>query len=263
MKHTITLFITFVTLVTFKTSFSQTIEKPTKVSHAEPLFYDFVRDLGAHRGEKEWNVGLELKNKKKYNEYVVLAEYEFVPMDRLGLEVEMDLSLFRGDPKETPSNRLEALRLSTQYTSYVSAEKRISIAVGYTQLLGFESFKEMLNKPTIATTTFSPFFIIAKSLNSKIHTLLYTYPLIEYAFHQSTLKTTWQSNASFFYTVKEKHMIGLETAHVWNTHYQTTLLPQLKLKLKDHIHLGIVATYSIQSANDNISSFIRLIYEPS
>ena len=35
------------------------IVKPAKISHAEPLYLDLVRDLGARKGEREWNVGTQ------------------------------------------------------------------------------------------------------------------------------------------------------------------------------------------------------------
>lgn len=34
--------------------------EPAKVLHAEPLYIDLIRDLGARKGEKEWNIGLGL-----------------------------------------------------------------------------------------------------------------------------------------------------------------------------------------------------------
>ena len=33
-------------------------KKPLKIEHAEPLFIDLIRDLGARKGEREWNVGM-------------------------------------------------------------------------------------------------------------------------------------------------------------------------------------------------------------
>jgi hypothetical protein len=38
----------------------QTGAHPYKVLHAEPLYIDLIRDLGARKGEKEWNVGMGL-----------------------------------------------------------------------------------------------------------------------------------------------------------------------------------------------------------
>src|SRR5690606_32307540 len=61
--------------------------EPTKVLHAEPLYIDLIRDLGARKGEKEWNLGLGITDKNKYDEYLALVEYEWAPLNRLGLEV--------------------------------------------------------------------------------------------------------------------------------------------------------------------------------
>jgi hypothetical protein len=43
-----------------------------KVLHAEPLFIDLIRDLGARKGEKEWNIGLGLTDRTRYDEYTAL-----------------------------------------------------------------------------------------------------------------------------------------------------------------------------------------------
>lgn len=56
--------------------------KPDKVLHAEPLFIDLIRDLGARKGEKEWNVGLGLTDNLKFDAYEALIEYEWAPIDR-------------------------------------------------------------------------------------------------------------------------------------------------------------------------------------
>ena len=34
--------------------------EPDKILHAEPLYIDLIRDLGARKGEKEWNIGFGL-----------------------------------------------------------------------------------------------------------------------------------------------------------------------------------------------------------
>ena len=62
------------------------IEKqaPVKILHAEPLYIDLIRDLGARKGEKEWNVGFGITDRSVYDEYEALVEYEWAPLDRLG-----------------------------------------------------------------------------------------------------------------------------------------------------------------------------------
>ena len=65
-----------------------------KVLHAEPLFIDLIRDLGARKGEKEWNVGFGLNPRKEYDQYESLVEYEWAPIDRVGLEIELPFSFY-------------------------------------------------------------------------------------------------------------------------------------------------------------------------
>lgn len=50
--------------------------KTDKVLHAEPLFIDLIRDLGARKGEKEWNVGFGMTDNNKFDSYEALVEYE-------------------------------------------------------------------------------------------------------------------------------------------------------------------------------------------
>lgn len=62
-------------------------QEPDKVLHAEPLYIDLIRDLGARKGEREWNVGLGLTDRLQFDSYEALIEYEWAPINRLGLEV--------------------------------------------------------------------------------------------------------------------------------------------------------------------------------
>ncbi|SMB98017.1 hypothetical protein SAMN00120144_3514 [Hymenobacter roseosalivarius DSM 11622] len=72
-------------------------QEPDKVLHAEPLYIDLIRDLGARKGEKEWNVGLGLTDNLRYDSYQLLVEYEWAPINRLGLEVEVPLTFYSGN----------------------------------------------------------------------------------------------------------------------------------------------------------------------
>ena len=38
--------------------------KPLKLHHAEPLYIDLMRDLGARKGEREWNVAMGVTENK-------------------------------------------------------------------------------------------------------------------------------------------------------------------------------------------------------
>lgn len=60
-------------------------QAPAKVLHAEPLYIDLIRDLGARKGEKEWNLGFGLTDNLSFDSYEALVEYEWAPIDRLGM----------------------------------------------------------------------------------------------------------------------------------------------------------------------------------
>jgi len=89
-----------------------------KVLHAEPLYIDLIRDLGARKGEKEWNYGLGMKTDRNFDEFEALVEYEWAPMDRLGLEIELPLTFYgpsAADPTVArPSSRMESLKVAAQ-----------------------------------------------------------------------------------------------------------------------------------------------------
>ena len=90
-------------------------KEPDKVLHAEPLYIDLIRDLGARKGEKEWNLGLGITDNIGFDSYEALVEFEFAPINRLGLEIEFPFTFYSAQqnvPKDSiPPDRLEALLL--------------------------------------------------------------------------------------------------------------------------------------------------------
>lgn len=239
---------------------------PPKVAHAEPLYFDLVRDLGARKGEKELNIGADFTSIGDYNAYPVLVEYEFAPVNRLGLEAETDFSFFKsnGNNAETPGNKLECLRLSAQYSFFVSLKYSATLAVGYTQLVGFTDFKHYSKGQLITGVGYNPFFVAAKRWDSNFHMLLYVSPVIEHDFVQKTAVVTWQINTSFHYTIPHsKHFIGVElNKAISQGQLEMTIRPQVKVKLSQNLAIGFVTGFPIHKSSEGLSSFFRIIYEP-
>ena len=69
-----------------------------------------MHNLGARKGEREWNVGLGLVDRNRFDQYEALVEYEWAPANRLGLEVEVPLTFYPANGTNTPSNRIEGLK---------------------------------------------------------------------------------------------------------------------------------------------------------
>lgn len=238
---------------------------PEKVKHAEPIFADLVRDLGARKGEKEWNIGADFKNKDVSKLYGFLVEYEFAPINRLGLEVETD-SLFAGKTNKTVSQqRLEGLRLSALYSFLVAPQIGTTLAIGYTHIFESLDFKHYGQAKFIKANVYNPFFIAAKRWASQFHSLLYTRSQFTQPLLGEPIEMDWFIHTSFHYYIPQtSHYVGVELNnnidHQGN--FSMTVRTQVKLKLSDHLALGMIGGIPIGNTADGFSTFFRLIYEP-
>jgi hypothetical protein len=165
-------------------------EKP-KVLHAEPLYIDLIRDLGARKGEKEWNVGVGMSDKRSFDEYEALIEYEWAVIDRLGLEVEIPVTIYsrqNGAARDItkPSNRIESLKLAAQWSFLVSEKAKSTLALGYIHEFELVDLDKMGQGEFFKGNLFNPFLIAAKRWGRNYHTLIYTGPRIvkEFGLHR-------------------------------------------------------------------------------
>lgn len=237
-----------------------------KVLHAEPLYIDLIRDLGARKGEREWNVGLGLTDNNTYDEYLALVEYEWAPIDRLGLEVELPFTFYpSANSTNVPSSKLNGLKLATQYSFFVSEKLKTSMAIGYIHEFELTAFNNYNSSKLFTGNIYNPFFVVAKRWGNNFHTLLYTGPAIQHHFddHQSTT-TSWQINSNFHYMIPgTRNFIGLEfNKEVTSNDFAMTIRPQMRVEVTDHLLVGIVTGIPISRENERFSSFLRLIYEP-
>ncbi len=159
--------------------------KRDKVLHAEPLFIDLMRDLGARKGEKEWNVGLGLTDNNSFDKYSALVEYEWAPINRLGFEVELPFSFYYRNSKDgnAPSSKLNSLKLATQYSFYVSQKNKTSMAIGYIHEFELNEFSKYESGHFLTGNVYSPFYVAAKRWGNNFHTLVYAGPVFERLLH--------------------------------------------------------------------------------
>lgn len=240
-------------------------KQPAKVLHAEPLYIDLIRDLGARKGEKEWNLGFGLTDNNDYDEYIALVEYEWAPVNRLGLEVELPFSIYyptKGNTT-TPGSKLNSIKLAGQYSFFVSEKLQTSMAIGYIQEFELADFKNYSRQSIYTGNIFNPFFIAAKRWGNHFHTLLYTGPAIYQHFGDGS-SVSWQANTSFHYMIPgTRNFIGTEfNKEVQNGHFDMTIRPQMRVAVADNFMIGIVTGIPVSRKNERFSSFLRLIYEP-
>jgi hypothetical protein len=239
---------------------------PDKVLHAEPLYIDLIRDLGARKGEKEWNVGLGLTDNNTSDKYTALVEYEWAPINRLGLEVELPFSIYYPTNRNTtaPSNKLNSIKLAAQYSFYVSEKNKTSMAFGYIQEFELTEFDRYGKDNIFTGNIYNPFFVIAKRWGHNFHTLLYTGPAFIQHFADKSINTSWQINSNFHYMIPgTRNFIGIEfNKLVEKGDFDMTIRPQMRLGITDNLLIGIVAGIPIRRENERFSTFLRLIYEP-
>lgn len=238
-----------------------------KVLHAEPLYIDLIRDLGARKGEKEWNIGLGLTDNYKFDSYEALVEYEWAPIDRLGLEVEMPFTFYspiNGTERDSvPSNRLNSLKLAAQWSFYVNEKRATSMALGYINEFEFSTFNDFGN-PFISGNVYNPFFVIAKRWGNNFHTLVYTGPMIVQHFESNEFHSSYDVNSNVHYMISgTRNFIGIEFNKSFAPNdFDMTIRPQMRLGIADNLLIGIVAGIPVERENEGISTFARLIWEP-
>lgn len=242
-------------------------KEPVKVLHAEPLYIDLIRDLGARKGEKEWNLGFGLTDNLQFDEYEALIEYEWAPINRLGLEVEVPFTFHspvNGAPKDSvPSDRMESLKLAAQWSFFVNDKIATSMALGYINEFEFSDFRSF-GKPLISGNVYNPFLVVAKRWGSNFHTLVYTGPVIAQHFQHNAWSSHFEINSNVHYMITgTRNFVGIEfNKSVYDDRFGMTMRPQMRLGIADNLLVGIVAGIPVKRVNERFSAFVRLIYEP-
>jgi hypothetical protein len=237
-----------------------------KVLHAEPLYIDLIRDLGARKGEKEWNVGFGLTDNNNYDKYEALIEYEWAPIDRLGLEVELPFSFYypHSEAVNTPKSKLNSLKLAGQWSFLVSEKHNTSLALGYIHEFELPEFDAYKSDNFIQGQVFNPFFVAAKRWGNNFHTLLYTGPKMLQHFNSNHWDRSFQVNSNIHYMISgTRNFIGVEfNKEITSKDFDMIIRPQMRLALANNLMVGIVAGIPVSRENQRFSTFCRIIYEP-
>lgn len=243
-------------------------ELPYKVLHAEPLYIDLIRDLGAHKGEKEWNLGFGMKDKLRFDQYEALIEYEWAPANRLGLEVEVPVTFYMRAPNDLnndkPSDRIESIKTAAQWTFLVSEKFQTSLALGYLNELEFTDLNRINHTNVFQGNVFNPFFIAAKRWNDW-HTLMYTGPRVHLTFESNRWRAEYDVNSNVHYMIPgTRNFIGVEFNKVFGEAglFELVIRPQMRVVIHEALMIGIVQGIPVSKERERLSSFLRLIYEP-
>ncbi|WP_448518484.1 HAEPLYID family protein [Rhodoflexus sp.] len=240
---------------------------PAKVLHAEPLYIDLIRDLGARKGEAEWNVAYGMTDVTSFTRYEGLIEYEFAPINRLGLEIEVPFSIYKNNPTdnsiEIPSDRIEALKLAAQWSFWVSDRHDATAAIGYIHEFELADLNAINRRNFYKGNLYNPFFIIAKRWTNNLHSLIYTGPRILQEFGKKA-QTKYDINTNFHYMISgTRNFVGMEVNKTFtNQGLKVIMRPQIRLGITDNFLIGLVTGIPMHNGQERFSSFVRIIYEP-
>jgi hypothetical protein len=235
---------------------------PVKVSHAEPVFFDLIRDLGARKGERELNVGMGMISTNAYTIQSYLVEYEFAPVNRLGVEIELPFSFHKVPDSEDLAHEktdtgLEGIKAAFQYSFLVSEKHQATLAIGYIYEMHGKGF-DMLH---YSCSTHNPFFIVAKRWG-RFHTLLYTGPLFESG-QQHHLQSLIINTNIDYVLPGTKNFIGIEfNKEITKEKLSMVVRPQVKMALSNQIALGLAIGIPTAHTEEKLDFLLRWIYEP-
>jgi len=240
---------------------------PLKIKHAEPIFNDIVRDLGARKGERELNIGYETEKNAQYGTQGGFIEYEFAPVNRLGVELEIPFqfqgkSFIPGEPNVAPRNRIDGIKPAVQYTFFVGRKARLSMAAGGIYELKFHSFRSIDdNLGLVKGNSINPFLIVAKRWGRNLHSMVYMGPELYKDFETHQNKTAYLLNVSVHY-MAGNNFLGIEMNQEYTGSQTITVLrPQVKVQLDQSIAVGIASGIPIAHQSSGYSFIARLIYE--
>lgn len=230
---------------------------PDKVSHAEPISFDLIRDLGARKGEQEWNVGLGMTSIDGHTFQSYFIEYEFAPVNRLGLEVELPFHFTNHQGDREIATGLEGVKAAVQYSFLVSPKAKMTLAAGYI----FEFCPEIFSRHGHETVHI-PFFIAAKKWG-QVNVLVFAAPSLTIT--NNKRNTIGLINVNLHYIIPgTKNFVGVEVNSEANKQELHLMIrPQTKIVLSKSLALGVVVGFPAIGTTQAMDFMMRWIYEPA
>lgn len=238
-----------------------------KIKHADPVFEDLTGELGARKGENELNVNFGYRNLRRNHHFLTsMVEYEFVPVDYLGLEIVLPYSLYFNNELAQvprPDNQMEFLQWASQLTFYVNEAKGISMAFGFRNVFEIERPEVSDSNFNFENINYYPFLIFAKNWRDKYFFLFSGGPEFTQELEPRDWELAYNANSNFHYAFSEKgHMVGLElNKWIKEDKFEMYVRPQVIFKLWDDYILGIAPGIPVGIEEDRWSMFVRFAYE--
>lgn len=252
-----------------------------ELKHYMPLYLDIPAELNVKKGFQEVNVAGGYADYKHFNGVRTLLEYDFAPVDRLGIEIEVPFVFVHNKTASVPAEHENTvheeggaaasamgLRIGFNYSVHTFAKAKTTLAAGYFNELETAPFKSF-GKPVFTANIYNPFIAAAKIWGERFHTMIYAGPAIKQEFESRETITQYKLNTilSWRFGKRDKETfaaVECNQAFAKDNKPQLLLRPQVQLQLTERWKLGLVAGIPVKTASGlNGSGFFRLIYSPA
>jgi hypothetical protein len=201
---------------------------------------------------------------RSYTAHTYLVEYEFAPLNRLGMEIELPLAFYSPVSKESGAHLqehsgIEGIKTAVQYSFFVSAKMQTTMAAGY--IFESEQGPGLLRR---RGGLHNPFVIIAKKWGSQFHSLIYAGPSFEHDAEHKNKKNAWLVNANVHYMLPgTRNFVGIETNEkIDHQHLEMIVRPQVKMTLSATQSLGLALGIPAGAHETHLDFLLRWVYEP-
>lgn len=244
----------------------QDTTKKEELSFAEPVFFDFITDLGGPAGQVIANGNLFYKDfDDRHNTLLNQIELEVAPVNRLGIEVVLPYKVYLENDnlsKALPDNRIPYLQWGLQYAFLVSHESKFILAANYRNRFEFQETTGE-EEAGISSINHFPFLIAAKNWHSKYFLTGITGVEIIDLSDSDEINCVYHISGAFHQQFSDKHFWGVELNSEYDSDdddFDMVIRPQIILEFTDKIQLGAALGIPVFNSGKNWSALARLSY---
>lgn len=244
----------------------QDTTKKEELSFAEPVFSDFITDLGGPSGRIIANGNFFYKDfDDRHNTLTNQIELEVAPVNRLGVEVVLPYKVHLKNANLStalPDNRIPYFQWGLQYAFLVSHESKFVLAANYSNRFEFKETRGE-EEAGISSINHFPFLIAAKNWHSKYFLTGITGVKIIDQSDSDEINSVYHITGAFHQQFSDKHLWGVELNNEYDADeedFDMLIRPQVIFEFTDKIQLGTALGIPAFNSSKNWSALARLSY---
>jgi hypothetical protein len=158
---------------------------------------------------------------------------------------------------------MEFFQWGTQYTFHKSSERKMSMAVGFRNILETQDPEQTSNDFTLKTAAYNPLLIFAKNWNDRYFIMFSGGVQITQEIEERQMDHSFPLTTAFHYNFPESdHYVGVEfNKEIEDCAFEMFIRPQVILQVFDDFILGVSFGVPVGIQDVKWTGFLRLAYE--